>query len=100
ETLGRLCAKLTANALDLVDAFGYGHEHRRATISTGIEAQRQAEAADYYRRARAKQDYPVDEKQLRKAAKQKAKAAAKKARFGSRRQPVHVVSHVRSADSG
>ena len=77
ETLGRLCTKLTANALDLVDAFGYGHEHRRATISTGIEAQRQVEAADYYRRARAKQDYPVDEKQLRKAAKQKAKAAAK-----------------------
>src|SRR5699024_3113606 len=79
ETLGRLCAKLTANALDLVDAFGYGHEHRRATISTGIEAQRQAEGADYCRRTRAKQAYPADEKELRKAAKQKAKAAAKQA---------------------
>ncbi|SII78852.1 acyl-CoA oxidase [Mycobacteroides abscessus subsp. abscessus] len=66
ETLNRLCAKLAANALDLVDAFGYGDDHRRATIATGIEAERQAEAAAYYRRARAQRDYPVPEKQLRK----------------------------------
>lgn len=75
ETLNRLCDKLADNALDLVDAFGYGDEHRRATIATGVEAKRQKEAADYYRHARAQQDYPVDEKQLRKAAK--ADAAAK-----------------------
>ncbi|MBR7503094.1 hypothetical protein KCW65_23740, partial [Mycobacterium tuberculosis] len=61
ETLNRLCAKLAANALDLVDAFGYGDDHRRATIATGIEAERQAEAAAYYRRARAQRDYPVPE---------------------------------------
>lgn len=66
ETLNRLCAKLAANALDLVDAFGYGDDHRRATIATGVEAERQAEAAAYYRRARAQRDYPVPEKQLRK----------------------------------
>lgn len=77
ETLGRLCKKLSANALDLVEAFGYSDVHRRATIASGVEAERQAEAADYYRRARARQDFPVDEKQLRKAAKKKAKAAAK-----------------------
>lgn len=69
ETLNRLCAKLAANALDLVDAFGYGDDHRRATIATGVEAERQAEAAAHYRRARAQRDYPVPEKQLKKAAK-------------------------------
>ena len=77
ETLNRLCKKLAANALDLVEAFGYSDVHRRATIASGVEAERQAEAADYYRRARARQDFPVDEKQLRKAAKKKAKAAAR-----------------------
>ncbi|WP_453984093.1 acyl-CoA dehydrogenase family protein [Brevibacterium casei] len=66
DTLNRLCAKLAANALDLVDAFGYGDDHRRATIATGIEAERQAEAAAYYRRARAQRDYPVPEKQLKR----------------------------------
>lgn len=69
ETLNSLCAKLSENALDLVDAFGYGDDHRRATIATGVEAERQAEAADYYRHARAQQDFPADEKALRKAAK-------------------------------
>lgn len=69
ETLNRLCAKLAANALELVDAFGYGDDHRRATIGTGVEAERQAEAAAHYRRARAQRDYPVPEKQLKKAAK-------------------------------
>ncbi|MCF2571405.1 acyl-CoA dehydrogenase family protein [Brevibacterium sp. UCMA 11754] len=77
ETINRLCAKLSANALDLVDAFGYGDDHRRATIATGIEAKRQAEAADYYRHSRAQEDYPVEEKQLRKAAKAAQKAAGK-----------------------
>ncbi|WP_193078188.1 acyl-CoA dehydrogenase family protein [Brevibacterium aurantiacum] len=75
ETINRLCAKLSANALDLVDAFGYGDDHRRATIATGVEAERQAEAADYYRHSRAQEDYPVEEKQLRKAAKVAQKAA-------------------------
>ncbi|MGO1324975.1 MAG: acyl-CoA dehydrogenase family protein [Brevibacterium aurantiacum] len=80
ETLNRLCAKLSANALDLVDAFGYGDDHRRATISTGVEAERQDEAADYYRHSRAQEDYAVPEKQLRKAEKAAKKAAEKDAR--------------------
>lgn len=85
DTLNRLCAKLAANALDLVTAFGYGDEHRRASIATGVEGQRQAEAADYFRRARAQQDFPVDEKHLRKAEKAAAKAAAKaSAKAGSK----------------
>jgi acyl-CoA oxidase len=58
DTLNRLCAKLAANALDLVEAFGYGDEHRRATIATGVEAKRQTEAADYFRRARAQRGLP------------------------------------------
>jgi acyl-CoA oxidase len=85
ETLNRLCAKLAANALDLVDAFGYGDEHRRATIASGVEAKRQAEAADYYRRARARQDFPVDEKQLRKAEKKAKKAAEAAEKAGEKK---------------
>ena len=80
ETLNRLCAKLSANALDLVEAFGYGDDHRRATIATGVEAERQDEAADYYRHSRAQSDYPLQEKQLRKAAKAAQKAAEKDGR--------------------
>ena len=62
DTIGRLCSKLAQNSLDLVKAFGYSESHRRASISSGIEARRQEEAAAYYRTARAKSDYPVDEK--------------------------------------
>ncbi|WP_309130230.1 acyl-CoA dehydrogenase family protein [Brevibacterium sp.] len=64
DTLNRLCAKLAANSLDLVEAFGYTDKHRRATIATGIEAQRQREAAEHYRRARSRRDFPVPEKHL------------------------------------
>jgi acyl-CoA oxidase len=63
-----LCAKLAQNSLDLVDAFGYGPEHRRAPIADGAEAQRQDEARAYYRAARARSDWPADEKELRKRA--------------------------------
>lgn len=62
--INRLCAKLAGNAADLVAAFGYGPEHRRATIAEGVEARRQAEAHEHYRRARAQADHPVDEKVL------------------------------------
>ncbi|WP_104091537.1 acyl-CoA dehydrogenase [Arthrobacter sp. GMC3] len=72
--INRLLAKLRPHALDLVDAFGYGPEHLRATIATGIERERQDEARDYYRKKRASSDGPVDEKVLI----QKAKASAKK----------------------
>ncbi|ALE92111.1 acyl-CoA dehydrogenase [Arthrobacter alpinus] len=72
--INRLLAKLRPHALDLVDAFGYGPEHLRATIATGIERERQDEARDYFRIQRASSDGPVDEKVLI----QRAKASAKK----------------------
>lgn len=72
--INRTLAKLRPHAVDLVDAFGYGPEHLRATISTGIERERQDEARDYFRKLRASSEAPIDEKVLI----QKAKASAKK----------------------
>ncbi|WP_104110490.1 acyl-CoA dehydrogenase [Arthrobacter sp. N199823] len=72
--INRVLAKLRPHALDLVDAFGYGPEHLRATIATGIERERQDEARDYYRKLRASSEGPIDEKVLI----QRAKAASKK----------------------
>ncbi len=72
--INRILAKLRPHALDLVDAFGYGPEHLRATIATGIERERQDEAHDYFRTLRASSDAPMDEKVLI----QRAKASAKK----------------------
>ncbi|MET4001619.1 MULTISPECIES: acyl-CoA dehydrogenase family protein [Arthrobacter] len=72
--INRVLSKLRPHALDLVDAFGYGPEHLRATIATGIERERQDEARDYYRKLRASSDGPIDEKILI----QRAKTAAKK----------------------
>ncbi len=62
--INRLLAKLRPHALDLVDAFGYGPDHLRAPIATGIEKSRQDEAADYFRRQRASGTAPMDEKVL------------------------------------
>ena len=67
-TIDALCAKLAQNSLDLVEAFGYGPDHRRAPIADGAEAQRQDEARAYYRAARARSDWPADEKELRRRA--------------------------------
>ena len=53
-----------------MDAFGYEPEHMRATIATGIEAERQDEARAYYAAQRASGTAPVDEKSL-KAKKKK-----------------------------
>ncbi|NVM96049.1 acyl-CoA dehydrogenase [Arthrobacter wenxiniae] len=71
--INRVLAKLRPHALDLVDAFGYGPEHLRATIATGIERERQDEARDYYRKLRASKDAPLDERVLL----QKAKASGR-----------------------
>ncbi|WP_113717897.1 acyl-CoA dehydrogenase family protein [Arthrobacter dokdonensis] len=72
--INRVLTKLRPHAMDLVDAFGYGPEHLRATIATGIERERQDEAREYYRRLRASKDAPVDEKvMVQKAKKQRAK---------------------------
>jgi acyl-CoA oxidase len=62
--IDRLLTRLRPHAQDLVDAFGYGPEHLRATIATGVEAQRQDEARAYYRAQRASDDAPLAEKQL------------------------------------
>ncbi|MCU6480190.1 acyl-CoA dehydrogenase family protein [Arthrobacter sp. A2-55] len=72
--VNRVLAKLRPHALELVDAFGYGPEHLRATIASGIERERQDEARDYFRTLRASKDAPVDEKVLI----HKAKAAARR----------------------
>ncbi|MGO2003707.1 acyl-CoA dehydrogenase family protein [Arthrobacter rhombi] len=80
--INRLLARLRPHAQDLVDAFGYGPEHLRADISSGIEAERQDEAAEYLRRERAMADAPIDEKVLvarRKAAEKAKRKAAKSA---------------------
>lgn len=74
--ISRLCAKLAGNAGDLVAAFGYGPEHRRATIAEGFEARRQAEAREHYRRARAQADHPIDEKVLHRERTQQARSRA------------------------
>jgi acyl-CoA oxidase len=54
------------HAQDLVDAFGYGPEHLRATIASGIEAERQEEARAYYDALRASGTMPVVEKAPKK----------------------------------
>ena len=72
--INRLLPRLRAHAVDLVDAFGYSDKHIGATIGTGVEAERQTEAREYYRRQRASGDAPVSEKDLRKKEKAKAKA--------------------------
>jgi acyl-CoA oxidase len=64
EYINRLLVKLRPHAVDLVDAFGYGEAHVRATIATGAEKERQDEARAYFRSQRASGQAPVDEKVL------------------------------------
>jgi acyl-CoA oxidase len=63
--LDRLIARVRPHAQDLVDAFGYGPEHLRASIATGAEAERQDEARAYYREQRASGTAPTMEKSLK-----------------------------------
>ena len=60
--IDRLCVRLRPHAQDLVDAFSYGPEHIRASIATGVEDDRQNEAASYYAALRASGNAPVPEK--------------------------------------
>ncbi len=60
--IDRLCVRLRPHAQDLVDAFGYSPEHIRASIATGVEDDRQNEAASYYSRCAASGNAPVPEK--------------------------------------
>ncbi|WP_258805977.1 acyl-CoA dehydrogenase [Pseudarthrobacter sp. NS4] len=62
EYINRLLVKIRPHALDLVDAFGYGDDHVRASIATGAEKTRQDEARAHFRRQRASGQSPVDEK--------------------------------------
>jgi len=64
--IDRLLTRLRPHAQDLVDAFGYEPEHLRATIATGIEAERQNEAREYYRAQRAAGTAPTMEKSQKK----------------------------------
>lgn len=64
EYINRLLIKIRPHALDLVDAFGYGPEHVRASIATGAEKARQDEAREYLRAQRASGQSPVEEKVL------------------------------------
>ncbi len=61
----RLLPRLRPHAVELVEAFGFAPGHVRATIATGVERERQDEAADYYRAARASGRAPMEEKSLR-----------------------------------
>ena len=65
--IDRLIARIRPHAQDLVDAFGYSQEHLRASISSGIERERQNEARDYYREQRASGTAPAPEKPDRPA---------------------------------
>jgi len=63
--IDRLVARIRPHAVDLVNAFGYGPEHLRSTIATGIEQERQDEARNYYRTLRLSGAAPIDEKSLK-----------------------------------
>ncbi|MBZ2198287.1 acyl-CoA dehydrogenase family protein [Occultella gossypii] len=73
--INRLLPRLRVHAGDLVEAFGYTDKHIGATIGTGVEAERQAEAREYKREQRASGNEPVTEKALR--AKEKAERKTK-----------------------
>lgn len=58
----RLIERIRGYAQELVDAFGYGPEHLRAEIATGVEQRRQDEARAYYSELAASGKAPVSEK--------------------------------------
>jgi acyl-CoA oxidase len=58
----RLIDRLRSHAQSLVDAFGYGPEHLRAEIATGVESARQDEARAYFADLAASGKAPVPEK--------------------------------------
>ncbi|WP_341360104.1 acyl-CoA dehydrogenase [Georgenia sp. M64] len=60
----RLLTRLRPHVNDLVGAFGYTPGHLRATIATGVEAERQREAREYFRHQRAVGREPINEKEL------------------------------------
>lgn len=83
--VNRILLKLRPHALDLVAGFGLSDEHRRATIATGIEAERQAEVHEYQRQQRASGLEPINEKVLHEAQK---KLGASSSPEGAPEEPV------------
>jgi acyl-CoA oxidase len=67
--MDRLILRLRPHMLDIVDAFGYDNDTLRAEIASGIEHERQEEAADYIAKQKASGNWPVHEKELRKMKK-------------------------------
>ena len=98
--INRLLPQLRQHALDLVDAFGFEQEHVRAVITTGIEAERQKEAQQYFAQLEAAGERPTHEKELRrkKATKQAQKAAAEAA-TASESGSVEAVTEVVTTES-
>ncbi|MCB5274862.1 putative acyl-CoA dehydrogenase [Arthrobacter sp. SO5] len=82
EYINRLLVKIRPHALDLVDAFGYGPEHLRASIAGGAEKTRQDEAREFFRQKRASGQAPLDEKILLARAAREGKAQSGKAQNG------------------
>ena len=72
--INRLFTRLRPHLQDIVDAWGFTDDHLRAAIASGAEQTRQEQAAEYYRKLRASEDAPIDEKVLinRRRAEQKA----------------------------
>jgi acyl-CoA oxidase len=60
--IDRLCKRLRPHAQDLVDAFGFAPEHVRAPIASGVERERQEDAAAYYAELAASGRAPKREK--------------------------------------
>ncbi|WP_022882124.1 acyl-CoA dehydrogenase family protein [Gryllotalpicola ginsengisoli] len=69
--INRLLERLRPHTLDLIAAFGFAPEHVRAPIASGAEGARQEEARAYYAELRASGQAPVEEKALKKKAKQR-----------------------------
>lgn len=62
--IDRLLTRLRPHAQLLVDAFGYGPEHLRASIASGAERQRQDEARAHQHELRERGLAPVSEREL------------------------------------
>ncbi|MDO5619124.1 acyl-CoA dehydrogenase family protein [Kocuria sp.] len=58
----RLVTRLRPHIMDVVEAFDFAPEHLRAEIATGVEAQRQTEAAQWIAAERAAGRWPRSEK--------------------------------------
>lgn len=69
KAIDQLIARVRPVAQDVVDAFGYTDAHLRAKIASGVEAERQQEAAAYHEQLRASGEAPKDERDLYRAKK-------------------------------